>query len=332
MLKLLVTIPNGPIKDSFVPGEVCERLEKLFDVTYNEGTENYSEEELKALLAGKDVVLTGWGTPKLTEKVLAGNNTLKIIAHTGGSVTTIVDDYAYEKGIRVLSGNEIYAESVAEACIAYALTALRRIPDYLAVTRTGEWRAEDSMWEGLLGQTVGLVSYGMITKHFVRMLQPFSPKIKVYSSHLDEAELKANRMEKASLAEIFATCKVISIHSALTEKTYHMIDKPLLQSVQDGAVLINTARGGVIDEAALVEELKKERFRAVLDVYEQEPLPPEHPLRNMPNVYPIPHMGGPTYDRRKVVTECLADDIVRIWEGKLPKLEISRSYAAHMTK
>lgn len=332
MQKLLITIPNGPIKDSFVPQEVREHLENLFDVTYNEGTENYSETELRQKLKGKDAVLTGWGTPKISEKILAGNETLKIIAHTGGSVAAIVDDYAYEKGIKVLSGNEIYAESVAEACVAYALCALRRIPDYIASTREGEWREENTLWEGLLGQSIGLVSYGMITRHFVRMLQPFSPKIKVYSAHLSEEVLQENHMEKATLQEIFSTCKIISLHSALTERTYHMIDKALLQRIPDGAVLINTARGGVIDEDALIQELKKGRFRAVLDVYEQEPLPQDHPFRCLPNVYPLPHMGGPTYDRRRVVTECLADDIVRIANGETPKMEISQSYAAHMTK
>ena len=97
-------------------------------------------------------------------------------------------------------------------------------------------------------------------------------------------------------------------------------------------VEFNTSRGGVIDEAALIEELKKERFTAVLDVYEQEPLPENYPLRNMVNVYAVPHMGGPTYDRRKYVTLALADDIEAFWAGEPVKHEITRSYVSHMTK
>ena len=103
--------------------------------------------------------------------------------------------------------------------------------------------------------------------------------------------------------------------------------------IPDGAVFINTARGKIIDEAALTEELKKQRFKAVLDVYEQEPLPMDSGLRGLPNVTLIPHMGGPTIDRRKAVTECLISEIRRIDAGEEPqRLEISREAAARMTR
>jgi phosphoglycerate dehydrogenase-like enzyme len=330
-MNILVTIPKGIIFDSFIPEFVQNKLESIAEVEYNQTNGNFTPSELREKLADKDAVITGWSTAKLTHNVLEGNNRLKIIAHTGGTVSSIVDDSAYDMNIKVLSGNEIYAESVGEAVIAYALAALRRIPDFCTVTKNDGWY-DGSLWEGLLDQTIGIVGYGMIAKHLVRFLTPFHTKIKVYSSHISDQELNEYNMEKASLKEIFSTCKIFSLHSAMNEKTFHMIDKPLLEKIQPGALLINTARGAIINEPALIEELKSKRFRAILDVFEQEPLPAGHPLRKMDNVYVIPHMGGPTYDRRKFVTLALAEDIQNYFMEKPLRLEISRQYAGMMTK
>lgn len=331
-MKILVTIPEGDLRNSFIPPQVVEVLNKTGDVEYNQMERNYTPEELKEKLTGKDAVITGWGTTKLDKSVLEGNDTLKLICHTGGTVSSIVDDYAYENGIIVTSGNNVYAESVAEAIIAYSLLGLRKIPKYLDVVHNNGWFNGLDVWEGLLDQTMGFVSFGTIPRYLIEMLKPFRVKVKVYSAHISDEELEKYGMEYASLEEIFSTCKIISVHSAYTEKTHHMINKKLLKLVQDGAVFINTSRGSVIDEEALIEELKKERFTAVLDVYEQEPMALDNPLRNMKNVYAIPHMGGPTYDRRKYVTLALIDDIKNYMEGRPLKMEITYNTSLRMTK
>ena len=330
-MKIFVTMPDDEIRESFIPAEVRQRLDEIAEVEYNNLSRQLSAAELREKLMDADAVITGWGTNRLDKSVLEGNDRLKVIAHTGGTVNSVVDGYAFEKGIKVLSGNNMYAESVAEAIVAYALLGLRKIPHYLDVMKNNGWNT-NARWDGLLDQTVGFVSFGMIPKHLVGMLKPFRVKIKVYSAHISDGELEKYGMERAALDEIFSECKVISIHSAYNEKTHHMINKSLLEKIQDGAVFINTSRGGVIDEAALIEELKKERFTAVLDVYEQEPPPENYPLRNMPNVYAVPHMGGPTYDRRKYVTLALAEDIENLAGGRPLKNEITRSYVSHMTK
>lgn len=331
-MEILVTQPAGNTRDSFITPDCEELLKKLGNVEYNSIGREFTPAELREKLKGKDIALTGWGTAKLDKAVLEGNDTLKMIAHTGGTVNSLVDGYAYSQGIRVASGNDVYAESVAEAVIAYMLLGLRKIPKYMGLVRENSWYNYVDSWDGLLDRTVGFVSFGMIPKHLVRMLKPFRVKIKVYSGHISDEELKLYGMERASLEEIFSTCDVISIHSALNEKTRHMINKELLQKIRSGALLVNTSRGAVIDEEALTEEMKKNRFTAVLDVYEHEPLPLNHPLRTLPNVYPIPHMGGPTYDRRRFVTLALIEDMKNMINGKPLKTEISSSYFGHMTK
>ena len=138
-MKILVTAPQGVIRESFIPQQVRSRLESIAEVEYNTMDRNFTPEELRDRLHGVDVALTGWGTTLFDEAVLAGADRLKLIAHTGGSVTPVMSDEAYDRGIRVISGNEMYAESVAESVIAYALTALRRI----AFLRLSAWLFEE---------------------------------------------------------------------------------------------------------------------------------------------------------------------------------------------
>ena len=334
-MKILVTSPrsgdNTEIFDSFYTKEVQEKLLTLGEVCFNDSGHYLSKEELMECIADKDVIFTGWDTPRLDNDVLDCAKKLRLIAHTGGT-TALVDPSAYERGITVLSGNTLYAESVAESVIAYALAALRKIPDYCSVTKNGGWNDSIPVWEGLLDQKIGIVGYGMTSKYLLNFLKPFRPEILVYSSHISDDELKAHGMKRASLEEIFAQCKIVTIHSAMNEKNKHMITRELLSLLKPESLLINTARGGLIDEEALTELLAEGRFKAVLDVFEVEPLAAEHPLRQMDNVYVIPHRAGPTYDRRKFVTAALIED-VKNWEKGLPlKMEISSKYAGFMTR
>lgn len=139
-------------------------LEALGTVEWNEGCEQFSQEELCERIAGKDICVTGWGSPLFDEKVLAHADRLKLIAHTGGSVKPIVTDAVYERGIRVVSGNRVFAESVAEGVIAYALAALRDIPYYSAQVKAGFWRPKFEN-RGLLDRSVGIVGYGMTAEN-----------------------------------------------------------------------------------------------------------------------------------------------------------------------
>jgi len=331
-MNILVTIPVGVAKDTFIPKEVEEKLNELGNVEWNKTSNQFTTEEMVEKIKDIDVCITGWGTRNFEECVLDNANRLKIIAHTGGSAAGIGSEAVYQRGIKVLTGNLIYAESVAEGVIAYILSSLRDIPLYNQEVHEGGWAKSGFYNEGLLDQTIGLIGFGMISKCLVKMLKPFRAKIKVNSRYLSDELQQEYGIESASIEEIFKTCKIISVHSAQTPATYHLIGKELLQIIPDGALLVNTARGSVIDEAALAEELQKNRFKAALDVYEKEPLPVDSKLRGLENVLLMPHMGGPTVDRRKFVTLNLIEDIKRFEKGEPLKLEISQEYANNMTK
>ena len=333
-MKVFVSMPeNSMVINRFIKQETRDYLEKCFEVVYSPLNRQLKAEEIAEYAGDADVIMTGWGHPMMDGKALE-NTSIKLIAHTGGSVADYVNDEVYAKGIKVISGNELYAESVAEGALAYMLAALRKIPDYTGEVRKGGWRLPGpDMSQGLLDQTVGIIGVGAISKHLIKMLKPFRVRLKLYSGYpIDEAFLKENNAVQASLEEIFKTCRIVSLHSALNDRTRGMIGREHFDLLQDGAVFVNTARGAIIREDEMIEALKEKRFQAILDVFCKEPLEEDSPLRTMENVYCMPHMGGPTADRAPMVTMRLADDIVGFAKGEPLQYEISNEYAKRMTK
>lgn len=330
-MNILVTQPEGQIKSTFFTMEEINKLDSMGNVIWNNSSKQLSRSELREMLKDIDVCITGWGCERFDDYVLQNADKLKIIAHTGGSVSTIISDELYERGIKVISGNWIFAESVAEGVIAYILSSLREIPFYNNLVQSGQWRTEDFHNESLLDQTVGLIGFGAVAKYLVGLLKPFRTKIKIYDPYVTETLLQEYGVEKAGLEEIFRDSKIVSLHVPQVPETYHMVDKVLLESMREGALLINTARGSVIDEKALEEVLQKGRIKVVLDVYEKEPLPLNSKLRGLDNAILIPHMGGPTIDRRRFVTLELIRDIENYMKGGNMRFEISKNYAETMS-
>ncbi len=331
-MRIHVLMPVGAVRDEFIPEDCRQTLATLGEVVWNESTEQVPSEQMPEILRQADVVITGWGAGKIAGEMLDGART-RLIAHTGGTVAPIVDESTYAHGIRVISGNPIYAESVAEGTLAYMLAGLRQIPYWHQVVGDGQWGAfAQNRHRGLLDRTIGLIGYGAIAKNVVRMLKPFHTTIKVHADYLTPEDCARDGIIKASLDEIAETCSVISLHMSLTPETRGLLGKDFFARIQPGALLINTARGAIFDEAALADALKTGNFSAVLDVFEKEPLPADSPLRGLPNVILIPHMAGPTSDRRPIVGRELAKDIARFARGEALQYEIELAAALRMTR
>lgn len=329
-VNILVSIPQGEIRDSFFSEELKVRLEEIGHVEWNKNTRQYSEEEFAEKLRGIDICISGWGNTPFHEKTLQYADRLKLIAHNAGSIRPMVGEAAFHKGIRVCSGNRVFAESVAEGVLAYMLCSLRKISEYQASMASGEWPSLIGT-KGLLGRSVGLVGYGMIAQYLVEFLKPFGCKIKVSSRHTSAEELVEKGLEPATTEEIFSSCDIVSLHGSLTEKTKHSIGAELLNSMREGALLVNTARGALIDEKALISVLKTKQVWAVLDVFETEPLPMDSPLRACERAILMPHSAGPTADRRYVVTGHILDDIEHFLKGESMDCEIDFARAGTMT-
>ena len=333
-MKIFVAMPRGNTRDTYMDEATINRF-KALGAEINESDRQLTEEEFIEKMKTTDILVTGWGHLDIKAHMVK-DSALKLIVHTGGSVGALTEPALYDLGIRVLTGNDYFAESVAEGTLAYCLYALRKMPQYsVPLSTQGVWGGENTGGgtEGLLDQTVGIVSLGAISKHVIRMGKAFRLQFKVYSTRRDEKLAEEMGFTYADLDEIFTTCKVVSVHTAASAATRHMIDRRLLSLLKPHQILINTSRGMVIDEEAMAEMLQQNRFRAVLDVFQHEPIPAGHPLLGLPNAMLFPHCGGPTIDRRVYITNGLLDNILSFMGGEAGVLpnEVTKEVAARMT-
>ena len=293
-MNIAVLMPDDDTRRQFLPPPVADALNALGDVAWNPGKTHYTEKELPDVIAGAKVLVSGWGCPFIDAKWLDG--TPRLLAHTGGTVAPFVNRETLEKGLRVISVNDIYARSTAEGAVSLMLCALRQLPYWDQEVRLGRWRTVDFQNQGLYRRRVGLVGYGTIASFVIPILKAFGAEVFLSSGHLSEKDCAALGVQKASIEDIFSTCEVISLHASLTEQTRGMVGESLLKRIQDDALFVNTSRGAIVDEDALIRVLKTGRIKAALDVFQTEPLALDSPLRGLPNVLLLPHMAGPTRD------------------------------------
>ena len=326
-----ILMPDNYARSIFITPTVVKALEGIGNLTWNKGC--YTPEAMIPIINNNDIVIVGWGCRKLDEIILAESRKMKLVVHTGGTVADFVTDCMFDKGIRVISGNKIFAESVAEGTLAYILTSLRRIPLFLKEVQERGWCDHDAINAGLLDKSIGLAGFGAIARYLVPMLRPFRVNIQAYDPYVADEIFESYGVTKVtSMKDLFAQNSIISVHLPMQPETDNLINKDILACMPDGALLVNTARGSCIDEDALVAELKTGRINAVLDVYKLEPLSMDSPLRGMDNALLMPHHGGPTSDRCELVTMSLIEDIKKFISGKPLEHEIPKEYAVKMTK
>jgi phosphoglycerate dehydrogenase-like enzyme len=296
-----------------------------------------SVEEIKKNIKDCDVYVTCWGSQRLDKEILDCAPNLKLLTHVAGTVVPFVSDEMWERGIRVICGNDYFAESVAEGTIAYMLSSLRMIPFYSTqLMEKGIWAGGNDPSDSLIYKKVGLISYGAIAKHLVKKLLPFNVEVLVYDIvDIPKEEQEKYNFRQASMDEIFSTCEIVSLHTPLNEHTHHLIGDKQFSQMRDGALFVNTSRGAVVDQAALTRHLKTGRCNAMLDVLEKEPIDKDDELLTLPNVLLMPHRGGPTINLRKVITKNLlieSRDFIDFGKELLEKDEISAERARMMSR
>lgn len=334
-MKILVTIPAGEVRSTFLPDDVLAAFTEMGEVVYNDLGRQFTRGELKDALAGVGVAVTGWGTPGITGDVLENCDALRLIAHTGGSVADLVDSTTFERGITVVCGNKMFAESVAEGTIAYMTSMMRRIPDYVQTIRDGGWqRSYGSHTEGLFDRTIGILGVGAIARNLMEMLKPFRCKFLVWDDNytIDPAYLASVNARQTTLDEVLSSCSVVSLHASMTAGSLGLLGKREFLMMQRGALFINTARGAIVRQDEMIEALRERPdLRAVLDVFEKEPIAADSPLRSMENVYLMPHMAGPTIDRRPAIGRAMLKDIQSFFAGERLEHAIGAAAASRMT-
>lgn len=254
---------------------------------------------------------------KVTAAVFERARNLGLVVRAGAGVNTIDLDAASRHGVYVANCPGRNAIAVAELTMGLLLAMDRRIPDAVADLRAGKWRKKHyGKASGLLGRRLGLVGFGSIAQAVAERAIAFGMHVGAYSRSLTKATAAAYGVEAyGSLDDLLAQCDVVSLHVPYSEGTKHLIGAPQLATMKDGALLLHTARGGVVDDAALREAVEAGRIRAGLDVFEDEPSGGDAAfdaaLKDVPGVYGTPHIGAST-EQAQLAT---AAEVARIVEG-----------------
>lgn len=258
---------------------------------------------------------------KIDEEIIDALPKLKVIANYAVGFNNIDVEYATQKKIWVTNTPDVLTDATADLAFALLLACSRRIVEADKFTREGKfkiWQSDLMLGKDLKGKTIGIIGAGRIGQAFARRTKGFDMKILYYDKKRIPDFEKETGAKFASLNQLLKKSDFVSIHTPLTKETYHLIDKEQFELMKDGAILINTARGEIINEKELVNALKSGKlFSAGLDVYEFEPKITKD-LIKMNNVVLLPHIGSATTETRNKMAELAANNIVRVLSGKKP--------------
>lgn len=285
------------------------------EVIYNTLGRPLTSEELQALLPGCDGYIAGLDA--IDRAALEAADRLKVIARYGVGVDNIDLAAAAEKSIVVTNTPLANASSVAELTIGLILALARSLPTLVAQTKAGQWPRTTGLT--LEGKTVGLIGLGAIGKQVARRLRCFECRIVAYDLVADLAFAAAHGVELCSLDEVLRQADFLSLHVPLTSETRGMVNAQFLARMKPGAFLINTARGEIVDEAALLEALQSGHLRgAALDVFSRQPPDPNHPLLALPQVIVTPHCGAHTDGALNAMGWGALRDCLAVLRGEKP--------------
>ena len=282
---------------------------------------------VRARLRHTEVLVTSWGAPRLTADRLADAPALRAVFHSAGSVRSLVTDEVWRRGIVLASAADANAIPVAEYTLAAIVFAGKKIP-FIAADPIAAYRG----WGHPEGygdlsnyrRTVGVVGFSRIGRRVVRLLHQLDSAVcLVADPHADPAEVQAAGGLLVELPELLSRSEILSLHAPELPSTRHMIGAGELALLPDHAVVVNTARGSLIDSAALAAQCRSGRLFAILDVTDPEPLPADDPLRHAPNVMITPHLAGSLGTEILRLTDHILDELARWTAGEALRSEIT---------
>ncbi len=273
-----------------------------------------------------EVLVTSWGMPPLHGALLERLPRVRLAAHTGASVRPFVTDESFARGVSVTQAGQGMARSVAEVALTFTLALLHQVPRFDHALSTGApWAAAEAAppRHEVLGTTVGVVGASRTGRAYVALVQALGADVVVSDPFLTADDATALGVRRASLDELLAQSRIVALHAPTLPETLHLIDARRLALMPRGAGLVNTARSWLVDEDALVAAVSSGRIDAALDVFDEEPLPADHPLRGLPNVLLTPHHAAGTVEGRLRQGEIVVDEIERLVRGQPLRHEVT---------
>ncbi|GAA2879738.1 hydroxyacid dehydrogenase [Streptosporangium fragile] len=300
-LRVLVSVPPG-LRGQFFPDPAP--LLALGEVTFLD-----DHRDLPGALPGTEVLVTSWGVPPLDAALLDRAPGLRLVTHTGASVKPFVTGELWARKIQVTQAGAGMARSVAEVALAFTMALLHQVHRFDHALRSGVAWAEAErapLRHEILGCPVGVIGASRTGRAYIDLVRALGAEVRVADPYLEGA---------LGLDELLATSRIVAVHAPALPETRHLLGARELALMPDGAGLVNTARSWLVDEAALLAELRAGRLDAAIDVFDEEPLPADHPFRSLPNVLLTPHQAAGTAQGRRRQGEVVVAEIARLAAG-----------------
>lgn len=279
-----------------------------------------------------DIIVTSWHSPAIDAEILEACPTLSGVFHAAGSVKPILSpELIAREDIRLTACAAAIGEGVAETALSFAIAACKGAFTLQDHVKNGGWDTPDMPRVlDFYDIMVGIIGGGFVGRHMIKLLKNYHVDVLLYDPTLTREQVAELGAAKCELEDLLLRADVISVHAPSIPATEKMLNATNLPLIKDGAILVNTARGAIFDEPALIEELKKGRFFACLDVTEPEPPAADNPLRDMPNVLLTPHIAGTARNGKRRIALHICEETERFLSGERMRTEIDRAALARM--
>jgi phosphoglycerate dehydrogenase-like enzyme len=318
---------------SFFPKPHAKRLNKLFRWKLDGSTDVIA---LKKELAKADALVTTWDSPRFTDDLLELAPRLRAIAHCGGEVKSRFSPTLFEQ-LTITNAADPMARAAAEMGAAFLLYGARNIDHYRNALRARSNRVYQELHlhgnqEALAGREVAMIGFGRIGRAMVDLLRGFDLKWLVYDPYAAKDSTSDASVRFVDLKSLLPRAELLVLTAALTDETRGLLDRKRLAQLPDGALLVNIARGGIVDLDALTREVKRGRLRCALDVTDPlEPLPVGHPIRSLPGAMVTPHIAASNRLVREQIAEVVMNDLENFFAGRGVNNRVTTAMLARMT-
>jgi phosphoglycerate dehydrogenase-like enzyme len=331
----VIVLSGGTLFRSFFDPPRTHRLDRRF--AWTRVADRRVTPRLRRLLADADALVTTWDSPCFGEELLSLAPRLRLVAHCGGEVKSRFARPLFERLV-ITNAPGPMAHLVAELAVTFLLMAARRVDAHREALRRPSNRVYERLHlegagpETLRGRTVGILGFGRIGRETARLLRPFGPRLLVHDPHVGAATVRGKGATPVTLRRLLRDSEDLVLAAGLTEATRGLLDRAALCLLPDGATVVNVARGGIVDLAALTAEVRSGRLRCALDVTDPlEPLPLRHPLRRMRGAILTPHVGAAAVEVRRAMADIVLDNLERFIAGKRARTRVTPAMLDRMT-
>lgn len=323
-MEKIAVLVNKEFRERVFGEKYYQRLRKSGEVKIYDHDDFSDLNYVVDFVKGSSIIITSWDSPKIDKNILDVCPDLKAVIHAAGSIKPIITDEFISRNIRIANSAVAIGEGVAETTLGFAISACKGFYNLNRDTHNGLWQENIKKYvTDFYDITIGVISAGQVGRHFIKLLQNFHVDVLVYDPFITEEKALELGARKVELNELLSSSDVISVHSPAIKETENLLNKENLKLIKDGAILINTSRGTVINEQDLIAELKTGRFFACIDVTNPEPPLKDNELRKLNNVVLTPHIAGTSTNGLKRVALHVTEEVERLVRNERMKAEIN---------